>query len=223
MSRSKAIVSSYVGVLAYAGVIFLAAGTFHYWQGALYVALAILGATIGHLLTPRGSALIAERAADARSGEAWDRSLLRTMALVSLLTFVVAGVDSGRLHWSEMPLGLTVAGAVVMIGGQWLFALAKRQNNFFSSTVRVQSERDHAVCDTGLYRLVRHPGYLGMLLMVVAFPLVIGSYWALVPALASCGLIVLRTRLEDRFLIERLPGYDVYAAATRWRLLPGVF
>ncbi len=223
MTRGKAILGSYVGVLAYASVLFIAAGTLRYWQGVLYVVLAVVGTTIGHLLTPPGSDLTAARAADARSGEPWDRSLLRAMALVSLLTFIVAGIDAGRLHWSEMPVALTAGGAVVMLCGQLVFAVAKRQNSFFSSTVRIQSERGHAVCDSGLYRVVRHPGYLGMLLMVLAFPLVTGSYWAFVPALASVGLIIRRTQLEDRFLTQELPGYTEYAAATRWRLVPGLY
>ena len=71
-----------------------------------------------------------------------------------------------------MPVGVTVAGAVLMLLGQVLFAVAKRENVFFSSTVRIQTERGHRVCDTGLYRLVRHPGYLGMLMSQLAFPLV---------------------------------------------------
>jgi len=110
-----------------------------------------------------------------------------------------------------------------MLGGQLLFAFAKRENEFFSSTVRIQSERGHHVCDTGLYRYVRHPGYLGLLMSLLAFPMVINSYWAFGPALLGAALLVVRTMMEDRMLVDELPGYRGYVARTRWRLVPGMF
>ncbi len=82
---------------------------------------------------------------------------------------------------------------------------------------------DDQVCDTGLYRVVRHPGYLGMLLSLLAFPLVMNAYWAFLPALLAAALLVARTVLEDRFLMRELHGYADYAARTKWRLIPGVF
>jgi protein-S-isoprenylcysteine O-methyltransferase Ste14 len=141
-----------------------------------------------------------------------------------VVTFVTAGLDSGRFGWSgDVPLIVTVSGVALMLAGQILFALAKRENEFFSSTAAIQTERGHRVCETGPYRWIRHPGYLGMLLSLLAFPLVLQSYWAFVPAFVGALLLIARTVLEDRFLMERLAGYGPYAARTRWRLLPGVF
>ncbi len=224
MGRTKAIIASYVGILVYAGLVFLGAGKFGYWQGILYVALALVGATLSHVLVPRGSEITANRAREANAGQTWDRRLLGAMSLVNIVTFVVAGLDSGRFGWSgSVPIAVTIAGAVLMVAGQTLFAVAKRENEFFSSTVRVQAERGHRVCDTGLYRVVRHPGYLGMLLSLLAFPLVMNAYWSFLPALFAAALLVARTVLEDRFLMRELPGYADYAARTKWRLVPGVF
>lgn len=223
MSNARAIIASYVGVLVYASLVFLAAGKLAYWQGILYLVLALLGATLSHLLVPSGSELTASRAREAKEGESWDKRLLGVYSLVTVVMFVVAGLDSGRFGWSgPVPLGVTVVGAVLMVSGQTLFALAKRENEFFSSTVRIQSERDHRVCDTGPYRFVRHPGYLGMLMALLAFPLVMNSYWAFVPALIAATLLVVRTVLEDRFLSAELLGYSEYAAKTKWRLVPGL-
>ena len=138
--------------------------------------------------------------------------------------FIVAGLDSGRFGWTgAVPAGVTIAGSALMLGGQALFAVAKRENAFFSSTVRIQTERGHQTCDTGLYRLVRHPGYLGMLLSMLGFPLVMNAYWAMIPVGFAAVLLVVRTVLEDRFLQGELAGYAEYARRTRWRLLPGVF
>ena len=120
-------------------------------------------------------------------------------------------------------MAVTVTGVLLMLTGQVLFAWARRENVFFSSTVRVQSERGHHVCATGPYRVVRHPGYLGLLLSGLAFPLVLDSHWAMIPAALGAAFLVLRTMLEDRFLTEHLAGYAEYAATTRWRLLPALF
>lgn len=224
MNRTRAIVGSYVGVLAFAAPIFLAAGRIAYWQGILYVSVALVGTTLSHVLMPAGSDLTEDRAARASDGEAWDKRILGAHAALSVVMFAVAGLDSGRYGWSgSMPVAASIAGAVVMFVGQVVFALAKRENAFFSSTVRIQEERGHRVCDTGLYRVVRHPGYLGMVVSLLAFPVVMASYWAFAPACVGASLLVARTVLEDRFLRERLPGYAEYAARTRWRLVPGVF
>ena len=220
----KAIVASYVGVLLYASLIFLAAWKLVYWQALLYVGIVLIGATLSNALVPRGSDLTVERASNAAAGQTWDKRILAAYFLVSAVTFVIAGLDSGRFGWSgPVPLGVTIAGVVLMLLGQIIFAVAKRQNTFFSSTVRIQSERGHRVCDTGLYHYVRHPGYLGMLIALLAFPLQINSYWAFVPAAVGAGLLLIRTAIEDRVLTAELPGYRDYAARTRWRLIPGVF
>lgn len=220
----KAIIASYLGVLLFAGLVFLGAWKVAYWQGFLYLVLALLGVTLSHILVPAGSTITVDRAREAPSGRDWDRRLLGAYFLVNIVTFVIAGMDSGRFRWTgDVPAGVTVAGAVLMLVGQVLFALAKRENAFFSSTVRIQAERNHQVCDTGLYRVVRHPGYLGMLTSLLAFPLVMNSYWAFVPAGIGASVLVVRTVLEDRFLAEELPGYTDYTDRTRRKLLPGLF
>jgi len=159
VTRAKAIVASYVGVLVYASLVFIGAWKLAYWRGALYVALAIFGTTISHMLMPAGSDLTATRAREADAGQRWDKRLLGAFFIVNAATFLAAGMDSGRWGWSgSVPLSVTIVGAVLMVLGQVIFALAKRENTFFSSTVRIQAERGHHVCEAGLYRLVRHPG-----------------------------------------------------------------
>jgi protein-S-isoprenylcysteine O-methyltransferase Ste14 len=213
-----------VGVVLFASLVFVGAWKIAYPEGVLYVVLALVGTTLNHLLVPPGSTITAERAKEAQRGQAWDRQLLGAFFLVNIATFLTAGMDSGRFRWTgDVPIGVTVAGAVLMLAGQLLFALAKRENAFFSSTVRIQTERGHHVCDTGLYGVVRHPGYLGMLLSLLAFPLVMNSYWAFVPAGVGAALLVTRTLLEDRFLAKGLPDYSAYTSRTRWRLIPGLF
>ena len=224
MGKTRAIIASYVGVLLYAGFVFVGAWKIAYWQGVLYVVLALVGTTLNHILVPAGSTITADRAREAKVGRDSDRRLLGVYFLVNAMTFLTAGLDSGRFGWSgEVPVGVTVVGAALMLSGQVVFAVAKRENAFFSSTVRIQTERGHQVCDAGLYRFVRHPGYLGMLISLLSFPLVMNSYWAFVPSGIGVAVLAVRTVLEDRFLVEELPGYQDYTNRTRWKLLPGLF
>jgi protein-S-isoprenylcysteine O-methyltransferase Ste14 len=224
MKKTRAIVASYVGVVFFAAFVFVGAWKIAYWQGFLYLALALAGTTLSHLLVPAASEVTVDRAREAHRGQDWDKRLLGAFFFVTIVTFLTAGMDSGRFGWSgEVPMAVTVAGAAVMLAGQVLFAVAKRENTFFSSTVRIQADRGHRVCETGLYRMVRHPGYLGMLMSLLAFPLLMNSYWAFVPAGVGAVLLVIRTVLEDRFLLAQLPGYADYAKRTPRKLLPGLY
>jgi len=89
--------------------------------------------------------------------------------------------------------------------------------------VRIQTDRGHMVCDSGPYRIVRHPGYAGNILALPGIALALGSVWIIVPAIAALIITVIRTALEDKTLQEELPGYRDYVRRVRYRLIPGVF
>jgi len=96
-------------------------------------------------------------------------------------------------------------------------------NRFFSSVVRIQTDRGHHVVQGGPYRLIRHPGYVGAILSVLSTAVVLGSLWSLIPAGLTTVLVSVRTALEDATLQRELPGYAEYASKVRYRLLPGVW
>jgi protein-S-isoprenylcysteine O-methyltransferase Ste14 len=221
MNQRKAVASSYAGVIAIASIIFIAGGRLLYWQALLYLGLAILGTTLTHVLSPKERNLAAYRANKAKTGESWDRRILGFFFLLNIVTFVVAGLDSGRFGWSgPLPVVSTAIGSVAMFVGQLVFALARRENAFFASSVQIEEDRPHSVCMTGPYSVIRHPGYLGMVISVVGFPLVIGSYWAFVPVALSVITLLLRVRIEDRFLKEKLTGYREYSSVVKYKLIP---
>ncbi len=96
-------------------------------------------------------------------------------------------------------------------------------NAWFSTVVRIQTERGHTVCEDGPYRYVRHPGYVGFILQSLSTPLLLGSWWALPAGFVAAGSLVVRTRLEDSTLQNELSGYPEYAQKVRYRLIPGVW
>jgi protein-S-isoprenylcysteine O-methyltransferase Ste14 len=111
----------------------------------------------------------------------------------------------------------------LIIIGQILFLTARSQNDFFSSVVRIQKDRGHVVCDTGLYKIVRHPGYLGMIISLMALPLITTSIWSIIPTLIAIVLLLIRTSLEDKTLINELDGYVEYTKKTQNKLIPFVW
>ena len=160
-----------------------------------------------------------------RSGvKAWDRVLAPLMAIsVSFPLVIVAGLDH-RYGWSPaFPRWLNILGLVLIAVGYALAAWALVENRFFSGVVRIQTERGHVVCDSGPYRIMRHPGYAGNVLPLPGIVLGLGTVWTLIPAVVALIIIVTRTALEDRTLQEELPGYREYAQRVRYRLFPGIW
>lgn len=146
----------------------------------------------------------------------------RMSVLPGLGHLLVAGLDL-RYGWSTVGLVPHLVGFAALVTGMvfvgWTFAV----NRFASSAVRIQDERGHTVIRTGPYAWVRHPMYLGVLLVALGSGPALGSWWALLVAVPFVPIFVRRTRIEDRMLHAELPGYAEYAKATRWRILPGVF
>jgi protein-S-isoprenylcysteine O-methyltransferase Ste14 len=147
----------------------------------------------------------------------------RPLALVMILAhWIIAGLDVGRLHWSVIPRDVQLAGLVGYAVAMAFLFWAVRTNPFYSSVVRVQTDRGQRTVANGPYRFVRHPGYAATLAGVFAGGLALGS-WLAMPPLAVLGVFFLRrTFLEDRMLIAELPGYAEYASRVRYRLVVGV-
>jgi protein-S-isoprenylcysteine O-methyltransferase Ste14 len=142
---------------------------------------------------------------------------------VSYPMVIVAGLDH-RYYWSpEFPLWINVIGFILIAFGYAFAAWAVAENRFFSSMVRIQTDRGHVVCDTGPYRFVRHPGYSGNILPLFGIVLALDSVWTLIPAAVALIIMVIRTVLEDQTLQEELPGYRDYARRVRYRLIPGIY
>jgi protein-S-isoprenylcysteine O-methyltransferase Ste14 len=182
----------------------------------LFVTSAVLGSN--------REEIIQERFTEHDDAKDWDKILSNLFSYLTLfITLPIAGLDK-RFNWSpEVDLTLQIIAIVIALSGYSLIIWAMASNRFFSRIVRIQKDRGHSVISTGPYRFVRHPGYVGMILFAIATPFALGSLWALIPGgLATC-VILLRTALEDRTLLEELDGYEEYAQQIRSRLIPGVW
>lgn len=211
-------------VLVQAVLLFVSAGTL-YWPAAwLYLGLYLLMLVAASLvMIPLRREVIEERSKGTAGGKTWDLWITRLMAIPSLGLLVVAGLDQ-RFQWSApMPGWIKLLGAILFIAGYVLVLWAMYANKYFSQVVRIQTERGHQAVTEGPYRLVRHPGYLGMTISFLGAVLILDSWYGLICLALYLILILLRTRLEDRTLLQELPGYAEYVLQTRFRLVPGIW
>ena len=137
--------------------------------------------------------------------------------------WVLAGLDVGRFQWSRVPWQVQLAGVVGYAAALGVLFWAMRANRFYSSVVRVQTERGHHTVVAGPYRFVRHPGYAATLFAMLSGGVALGSWLAMLPILVFFGLFLRRTLLEDRLLQQELEGYAEYAQKVRYRLIAGLF
>ena len=158
-----------------------------------------------------------------RDYQPWDRWIIPVYVVLSYSLYIVSGLDAGRFGWSNVPVWVMWVGLIFIIPVYVVPFWAVMSNPFASGTGRIQSERDHYTVSTGPYNYVRHPMYAVMIPFAFAFPLFLGSYWALIPGGLVIVLFALRTYLEDQFLQEKLEGYREYAAKVRWRLVPWIW
>jgi protein-S-isoprenylcysteine O-methyltransferase Ste14 len=186
----------------------------------LYVTMLVVGALV---LLPQRSGVIEERSRGQAGAKPWDLVLTRLVAVTSLSVLVVAGLAQ-RWQWEPEsgPLARAV-GVALFVAGYALLLWAMTANPFFSQVVRIQDERGHAAVTDGPYRLLRHPGYVGMMTSMAGAVLLLGCPWAWIPAVLYGAVLVVRTAREDATLLQELPGYREYATRTTHRLVPGIW
>ncbi len=203
-----------------AAALFASAGSFAILSFWLY--LAILGVVfiISFAMLDRG--LLEERM---RPGGRPIPLGLRLLNVVLIVHLIIAGLDRGRMHWSDtVPPWLQAAGFLIIAAGYALVFWAMQVNRFSSSIVRIQSERGQYVVTSGPYAFIRHPAYAAGILIVLASGVALGSWLAAAFLIAvSLPFLLYRTITEDRVLQRQLPGYADYARRVRWRLIPGIW
>jgi protein-S-isoprenylcysteine O-methyltransferase Ste14 len=208
-------------------ILFICAGRINWGIAWIYFGLSIFGSVSSRVIANRvNPGLLAERARyrESENVKSWDKVLVPIAALIGpIAAMVIAGLDT-RFGWTDLiPLWGQILALLVCVLGFVIASWAMVENRFFSAVVRIQKDREHTVCDTGPYRIIRHPGYAGGILFYLATPLVLNSMWTYLPISVSVIATLTRTALEDETLREELDGYQEYAEKTRFRLIPGVW
>lgn len=209
---------------AQAAILFLCSGTFSWIWAWVYIGISILSFAVnGSILLRSSPETVAERGAP-KETMGWDKSISGLYALAHFLLLpLVAGLDERFLWTGRLGETWQIAGAGVFALALALGGWAMISNAFFSTAVRIQTDRNQTVCRSGPYRFVRHPGYAGFILQSLSTAILLGSLWSLIPAMAASALLVIRASLEDRMLHSELQGYREYADEVRYRLIPGVW
>lgn len=197
-----------------------------WWQAWVFFVLIVAAGIGGRIWAEhKHPGILAERFnIKAQNVKSWDKITAPLMAIsLSFPLAIVAGLDH-HFTWSpHFPVWMNLLGFVLIVFGYAFASWALIENRFFSTFVRIQKERGHEVCDSGPYRIVRHPGYAGNVLALPGIVLALGSIWTLIPVLIAIIITVIRTELEDKTLQEELRGYKEYVQEVRYKLIPGVY
>lgn len=216
----SALTKTVLGVALIGILLFLPAGTLAFagaWRlfAALFIPMVVMGVAM-FILSPE---LLRRRLAS-KEERSTQQGVVRYTGLLFIISFVVAGLDF-RFGWSQMAQGVVWGATILFLLGYGLYGEVMRENIWLSRNITV--EQGQQVVSTGLYGIVRHPMYTSTIVMFLAMPLVLGSYWATLPMVLYIPIIALRIKDEEQLLRADLKGYTEYCDRVRWRLMPLVW
>ena len=216
----EAVVKFICGVLLVGALVFLPAGSLAYTWGWLFMALLFVPMFGAGLVMLAKSPELLKKRLDVKEKRSAQKGVVGFSGLIFLAGFVVAGLDY-RFGWSKMPLCVIITAAVLFLVAYGLYAEVMRENAYLSRTIKV--EEGQTVVDTGLYGIVRHPMYAVTVLLFLMMPLVLGSWYALIPFAFYPVIIAARVKDEEVLLSQELAGYEEYKKKVKYRLIPFVW
>lgn len=208
------------GVVVLPALLVLPAGTLAYWQAWVYLAIILIPMTLTAAYLLVNDPELLERRMRAREKDVEQGRLVVFMSLFFIAAILIPGFDR-RFGWSNVPVTAVVVADLLVLAGYGLFVLVLRENRSASRIIEVESGQ--RVVATGPYSIVRHPMYTAVLAMMLATPVALGSWWALVPTLLLIPVLMARIRNEERMLASGLAGYRDYLKMTPYRLVPGIW
>ena len=215
--------TSVLGLGFYGLILFGPVGTFRYWQAWVFIA-AFTAATIVptiYLARTNPAALQRRMRAGPRAETRTAQKIIMTGSILDLFAMMAFSAFDHLMGWSTVPVWVSLLGDVLVATGLGIAMLVIIQNGYAAATVTV--ETGQTVASGGVYRFVRHPMYVGFVIMMVGMPLALGSYWGLLFVIPTLGALVFRIVDEEKLLTKELAGYDEYAQKVRYRLMPNVW
>jgi protein-S-isoprenylcysteine O-methyltransferase Ste14 len=224
----KALARVVADAVVVAIVLFTTAGTIAWPHAWVLVSVLLIVRVVSAIVIYRANPALLEERATVLIHR--DQPLSDRVVLILFMTTAFIGVPAiaaiDLFHWHVLPGPPEIVqntGLFMFVAGWFVTALALRENAFAVTVVRLQDERMHKVVDTGIYSRLRHPMYSGNPLILVGLSLWLGSYLAVFCAVLPVALLMIRIRLEERFLMRELPGYSDYSSRVRYRLVPGIW
>lgn len=211
------------GILSWILILLLPAGTLHYWQAWVFIAVFAVATIVPTVYLSRANPAALQRRmrAGPRAEPRAAQKFIITGSLLGLFVTMVFSALDHRFGWSSVPAWLSLLGDVLVATGLGIAMLVIVQNSYAGATVTV--EEGQTVVSGGLYTFVRHPMYVGNVIMMIGIPLALGSYWGLLFVIPGAVVLALRIFDEEKLLIHELPGYREYAQRVRYRLVPYVW
>ena len=218
--RRTVILRTSLGLPIMALVIIMPSGRWNYWQGWMYLLTMSIPMFFMFAYLLKNDPALLLRRMHKREKEAVQRKIVSLTYLYFLTAFILPGLDV-RFGWSHVPPVVSIIADAFFFAGYMVFFWVLVTNSFLSRVVEV--ENDQKVISTGPYALVRHPMYSAVIIMYLASPVALGSYWALLPAVLIVPLLIARIYNEEQVLLRDLSGYKEYTQSVVFRLVPGVW
>ena len=216
----QAILKFLLGVVLVGGLIFLPAWTLDFWQAWLLMGILFIPMFfVGLVLLWKQPALLAKRL-DGKEKQKEQGLVVKCSGLMFLCGFILAGLNR-RFGWYMLPVWASILGAVFFLIAYLLYAEVLRENAYLSRTIAVQEGQK--VIDTGLYGIVRHPMYMATILLFLMMPIVLGSWYALIPMAFYPAVIIVRLKDEEKLLTRELQGYKAYKQKVKYRIIPFIW
>lgn len=217
----KRLIQTVLTLLFQGIILFLSAWTIKWIWAWIFILTGVLILIINVVVIP--SEVIEERGRKKENVKKWDKILTTIISFPYIGIYILSGLDY-RFNWSiNFNISIHITGLLFFILGAMIFTWSMISNKFFSTMVRIQTEREHQVATTGPYKIIRHPGYVGFILMSLATPISLGSLYGLIMSGFVIVILIIRTALEDRTLKNELTGYLEYSKKVKYRLVPFIW
>jgi protein-S-isoprenylcysteine O-methyltransferase Ste14 len=203
--------------------LFAPAWTFNFWQGWVYLfVFATSSALITIFLWKKDPKLLERRVnAGPIAEKEKTQKVIQVFASLAFIGLMILPSLDHRFSWSDVPVSIVIIGDTLVALGFFIVFIVFKENTFTAATIEIAP--DQTVISTGPYAIVRHPMYVGGLIMLFGTPIALGSWWALLMDIPMTFVIILRLLDEENFLAKCLPGYDEYCQEVRYRLIPSLW